>query len=204
MVAGATARGRFTLKEGQSAAFALQHRSSWEPAPEAFSQKEIAQRLDGTIEAWRSWSKMHQRYQGPWADLVHQSGRVLYALTFFPTGAICAAATTSLPEAVGGQRNWDYRFSWVRDASFTLEALWIAACPDEGIKFFDFLTGASLSQIRGGGDLQIMFGIGGEHDLTERELPHLAGWRNSRPVRIGNGAWNQRQLDVYGELLGAV
>lgn len=204
VVEGPTARGRFTLKKGRSAAYALQHRSSWEPAPEALSQKEIVRRLEDTVAAWRSWSKEHQRYQGPWADLVHQSGRVLYALTFFPTGAIVAAPTTSLPETVGGARNWDYRFTWVRDASFTLEALWVAACPDDGIKFFNFLAGAALSQIRGGVDLQIMFGIGGEHDLTERELRHLTGWRGSRPVRIGNGAWNQRQLDVYGELLGAV
>jgi GH15 family glucan-1,4-alpha-glucosidase len=101
-------------------------------------------------------------------------------------------------------RNWDYRFTWVRDASFTLEALWVAACPDEAYKFFDFLTGAALAQVRSGADLHIMFGIGGEHDLTERVLPHLRGWRGSRPVRIGNGAWNQRQLDVYGELMGAV
>jgi GH15 family glucan-1,4-alpha-glucosidase len=84
-----------------------------------------------------------------------------------------------------------------------MEALWVAACPDEANKFFAFLAGAAASQLQRGTDLQIMFGIGGEHDLTERELPHLAGWRGSRPVRVGNGAWNQRQLDVYGELLGA-
>jgi GH15 family glucan-1,4-alpha-glucosidase len=128
----------------------------------------------------------------------------LQGLTYYPTGAIVAAATTSLPETSGGNRNWDYRFCWVRDGSLTLEALWVAACPDEASKFFDFLTGAALSQMQRGVDLQIMFGIGGEHDLTERELSHLSGWRGSRPVRIGNGAWNQRQVDVYGELLGAV
>src|SRR5262249_21330179 len=111
---------------------------------------------------------------------------------------------TSLPETSGGNRNWDYRFCWVRDGSLTLEALWVAACPDEASKFFDFLTGAALSQMQRGVDLQIMFGVGGEHDLTERELSHLSGWRGSRPVRIGNGAWKQRQVDVYGELLGAV
>jgi len=104
----------------------------------------------------------------------------------------------------GGGRNWDYRFCWVRDGSLTLEALWVAACPDEAHKFFNFMTGAGLTQVRRGIDLQIMFGIAGEHDLSERELPHLSGWRSSHPVRIGNGAWNQRQIDVYGELLGAV
>jgi GH15 family glucan-1,4-alpha-glucosidase len=115
-----------------------------------------------------------------------------------------AAATTSLPETPGGSRNWDYRFCWVRDGSLTLDALWVAACPDEAHKFFDFMAGAALTQMRRGGDLQIMFGVGGEHDLTERELPHLSGWRKSRPVRIGNGAWNQKQIDVYGELLNSV
>jgi GH15 family glucan-1,4-alpha-glucosidase len=128
---------------------------------------------------------------------------VLQALTFQPTGAIVAAPTTSLPEAVGGERNWDYRYTWVRDASLTMEALWVAACPDEANKFFAFLADAAASQLHRGVDLQIMFGIGGERDLTERELPHLSGWRDSRPVRVGNGAWTQRQLDVYGELLGA-
>ena len=134
---------------------------------------------------------------------MQHSGRVLQALTFAPTGAIVAAPTTSLPEAVGGERNWDYRYTWVRDASLTMEALWVAACPDEAGKFFGFLADAAASELRRGKDLQIMFGVGGEHDLSERELPHLAGWRASRPVRVGNGAWTQRQLDVYGELLDA-
>jgi GH15 family glucan-1,4-alpha-glucosidase len=135
---------------------------------------------------------------------VHQSGRVLQALSFQPTGAICAAATTSLPETEGGVRNWDYRYSWVRDACFTIEALWVAACPDEANEFFDYLTTSAATSVGRGNDLQIMFGIGGERDLAERELPHLPGWRNSAPVRVGNGAWSQRQIDVYGELLNSV
>ena len=134
---------------------------------------------------------------------MHHSGRVLQGLSFQPSGAIVAAATTSLPEAVGGERNWDYRYSWVRDASFTMEALWVAACPDEASDFFAFMTTAAAPSLGPGQPLQIMFGVGGEHDLTERTLPHLRGWRDSRPVRVGNGAWNQRQIDVYGELLGA-
>jgi GH15 family glucan-1,4-alpha-glucosidase len=161
----------------------------------------IAARLRDTNTGWRSWSALHQAYQGPWRDLVHHSGRVLQALTFAPTGAIVAAPTTSLPEAIGGERNWDYRYTWVRDASLTMEALWVAACPDEAAKFFAFLADAAASQLRRGKDLQIMFGVGGEHDLSERTLPHPAGWRASQPVRVGNGAWTQRQLDVYGELL---
>jgi GH15 family glucan-1,4-alpha-glucosidase len=128
---------------------------------------------------------------------------VLRALTFAPTGAIVAAPTTSLPETVGGLRNWDYRYTWVRDASLTMEALWVAACPEEANKFFGFLAEAAATMLQRGADLRIMFGVGGEHDLSERELPHLAGWRGSRPIRVGNGAWLQRQIDVYGELLGA-
>ncbi|HYZ97582.1 MAG TPA: glycoside hydrolase family 15 protein, partial [Acidimicrobiales bacterium] len=143
-------------------------------------------------------------YDGPWQDLVHHSGRVLYALTYQPTGAIVAAPTTSLPETEGGDRNWDYRYAWVRDASFTIEALWVAACPDEAHEFVDYMSTAAATSVARGSELQIMFGIGGERDLSERELAHLAGWRASRPVRVGNAAWEQRQLDVYGELLGAV
>ena len=194
---------RFTVAPGESLLFGLHHRSTDEVAPRTFSQAELDRRLDGTAATWRSWAKLHQRYEGPWRHLVHHSGRVLQALTFAPTGAIAAAATTSLPEAIGGARNWDYRYSWVRDASFTVDALWVAACPDEADAFFTYMATSAAAQVRRGGDLQIMFGVGGEHDLTERELPHLSGWRDSRPVRVGNGAWDQRQLDVYGELLNA-
>ena len=194
---------RFTLAEGESVTFGLHHRSTDEPAPRVWTQAELGRRLDGTVSTWRSWARLHQHYEGPWRDLVHHSGRVLQALTFAPTGAIVAAATTSLPETVGGARNWDYRYSWVRDASFTIDALWVAACPDEADAFFTYMATSAAAQVHRGGDLQIMFGVGGEHDLTERELPHLRGWCDSRPVRIGNGAWDQRQLDVYGELLNA-
>jgi len=198
-----TARARFSVRAGQTMGFALEYRPTWEEAPSLCAEDEIAGRLDDTAEAWRTWSALHQAYDGPWRDEVHTSGRVLYALTFFPTGAIVAAPTTSLPETAGGARNWDYRYAWVRDASFTLQALWVAACPDEADKFFDYMAGSAASLARRGADLQIMYGIGGERDLTERELPHLRGWRQSAPVRGGNGAWNQRQLDAYGELLDA-
>ncbi len=202
-VAGDTATGRVRLAAGQTAVFALGHGQMADPPLDPWPAAEITAGLSDTVQGWRSWSAIHQSYQGPWQDLVHHSGRVLRALTFVPTGAIVAAPTTSLPEAVGGQRNWDYRYTWVRDASLTMDALWVAACPDEANKFFAFLADAAASQLQGGGDLQIMFGIGGEWDLSERELPQLAGWRASRPVRVGNDAWRQRQLDVYGELLGA-
>ncbi len=199
------ASGRLELRRGESAGFALHHSKRAETgAAKVWSQPEIDARIDDTVSAWESWSELHQAYVGPWRDLVHHSGRVLQSLSFAPTGAICAAATTSLPEVVGGARNWDYRYAWVRDASFTIEALWVAACPDEANQFFDYVTSSAAGSLDRGGDLQIMFGIGGEQDLTERELPDLEGWRNSAPVRVGNGAWKQRQLDVYGELLSAV
>jgi alpha,alpha-trehalase len=200
---GATTRARFRVGAGDRIGFATQNRTVEEPTPSLPSQEEILQRLEDTVESWRRWSSVHQAYEGPWSDLVYHSGRVLQALSYQPTGAIVAAPTTSLPEAVGGERNWDYRFAWVRDASFTLEALWVAACPDEAERFFSWMAGTVASQLGSGSDLQIMFGIGGEHDLTERTVPHLPGWRDSQPVRIGNEAWEQRQLDVYGELLGA-
>jgi GH15 family glucan-1,4-alpha-glucosidase len=204
-VVDSTARGRVPLAAGESLGFALHHRTRADRAgTDRWSQDAIADRLTDTEAAWVSWSELHQAYEGPWRDLVHQSGRVLQGLSFQPTGAICAAATTSLPETIGGTRNWDYRYAWVRDASFTIEALWVAACPDEVAEFFEYMTTSAAGSVGRGDDLQIMFGIGGEHDLTERELPHLPGWRGSAPVRVGNGAWNQRQIDVYGELLNTV
>jgi GH15 family glucan-1,4-alpha-glucosidase len=202
-VEGPQAVARFTVKEGDELWFCLHYASTSEGLPSAWTLEGTIQRLEQTITAWQTWSDLHQSYDGPWRDLVHHSGRVLQALTFHPTGAIVAAPTTSLPEEIGGERNWDYRFAWVRDASLTLQALWVAACPDEAHDFFAYMVRAAAAELQGGAELQIMFGIGGEHDLTERVLPHLAGWRGSAPVRIGNGAWNQRQLDVYGELLDA-
>jgi len=200
-----SASGQVHLRQGESVGFALHHSKRAETiAARVWDQAEIQSRLTDTVAAWQSWSDLHQAYEGPWRDQVHHSGRVLQALSFAPTGAICAAPTTSLPEVVGGSRNWDYRYAWVRDTSFTIEALWVAACPDEANQFFDYMSACAAGSLEDGVDLQIMFEIGGESDLTERELPHLEGWRNSAPVRVGNGAWRQRQLDVYGELLSAV
>ena len=200
--ADGTGRARFEMAAGQHVYFALRSTSLGQPLAQPALQGEIATALEATIEQWRAWSKLHQRYDGPWRDLVLHSGRVLQALSYQPTGAIVAAATTSLPEQIGGTRNWDYRYSWVRDASFTMKALWVAACPDEADQFFGFIT-AAAAHAHPDRPLQIMFGIGGEHDLSERELTHLTGWRDSSPVRVGNGAWSQPQLDVYGEMLDA-
>jgi GH15 family glucan-1,4-alpha-glucosidase len=198
------ARGRCTVGAGQRLCFALHYGQPGGPAPRIWAQHELARRMADTVAAWQSWSDIHQSYQGPWRDLVHGSGRILQALTYYPTGAVIAAPTTSLPEDPGGSRNWDYRFSWVRDASLAMDALWVAACPDEAEKFLRFLTTAAATSVSLGTDLQIMFGVGGERDLSERTLPQLPGWRASAPVRVGNGAWTQVQLDVYGELLAAV
>ncbi|MBA2756744.1 MAG: glycoside hydrolase family 15 protein [Chloroflexi bacterium] len=200
--ADGTGRARFEMAAGQHVYFALRSTSLGQPLAQPALQGEIATALEATIEQWRAWSKLHQSYDGPWRDLVLHSGRVLQALSYQPTGAIVAAATTSLPEQIGGTRNWDYRYSWVRDASFTMKALWVAACPDEADQFFGFIT-AAAAHAHPDRPLQIMFGIGGEHDLSERELTHLTGWRDSSPVRVGNGAWSQPQLDVYGEMLDA-
>ncbi len=197
-----SARGRLRLAADETAHLGV-HRSTLEQTPaRVWSQAELSAWLDGTVTAWQEWSEEHQAYEGPWSHLVHVSGRVLGALSYQPSGAIVAAATTSLPEAVGGDRNWDYRYAWVRDASLTMEALWVAACPYEAADFFSFLATAAPN-LESSRAMQIMFGVGGEHDLSERVLPHLRGWRDSRPVRVGNGAWVQRQIDVYGELLGA-
>jgi len=195
------ARWQLALKKGERCTFTLQHHMAWDAPTMPWPAKQARKRLADTVKGWTSWSRLHQRYEGPWKDEVHNSGRVLHALTFRPTGAIVAAPTTSLPEEEGGSRNWDYRYCWLRDASMTLQALWVAACPDEVGRFLGFVARAAGP---GGQGLQIMFGIGGEHDLAERELDHLRGWRDSRPVRVGNGAWNQQQHDVYGAVLDAV
>jgi GH15 family glucan-1,4-alpha-glucosidase len=199
-----TIRASFALGAGERAGFALR----WLPVeartpPEPTAPEGVAGRITDTVEAWRSWDAEHDIYEGPHRDLVRHSSRVLKGLTFRPTGAIVAAPTTSLPETVGGERNWDYRFSWIRDSSLTLEALYIGACSDEAEEFVSFMT-SSAGGRAGPGSLQIMYGIAGEHDLTERELPQLRGWRDSRPARVGNGAWGQTQLDVYGELLNSL
>ena len=129
---------------------------------------------------------------------------MLQGLTYRPTGAIVAAPTTSLPETPGGGRNWDYRFAWLRDASMAMQALWVAACPDEAGQLLSFLMDAAGTSPEHPEGVHIMYGIGGEHDLAERELSHLDGWRSSQPVRIGNAAWEQTQHDTYGVLLDAV
>ncbi len=201
---GSTMRAAFTVVEGDELGFSVR----WSPAEstgrEPTRPDAVAARIADTVEGWRSWESEHDVYEGRHRDLVLLSSRVLKGLTYRPTGAIIAAPTTSLPETVGGERNWDYRYSWIRDASLTLQALYVGSCSDEAENFVSFMT-SSAGGCAGADDaLQIMYGIAGEHDLTERTLEHLRGWRDSAPVRVGNGAWNQTQLDVYGQLLDAI
>jgi len=202
-IADSTMSASFTVSAGERVGFALQWSPPEGPAPEPFTPEAVAARIQDTVEAWRSWEAQHDVYQGPHRELVRLSSRVLKGLTYRPTGAIVAAPTTSLPETVGGERNWDYRYSWIRDSSLTLEALYVGACSDEAEEFVSFMTSSAGGRATER-SLQIMYGIAGEHDLSERELPHLRGWRDSAPVRVGNGAWGQTQLDVYGELLNSL
>lgn len=199
----ATLHATVEITSGERFAFGLFLHDPWTEPPTSRSQDDLLRHADDTVAAWTSWSELHQSYDGPYAELVSHSGRVLQALTYAPSGAVVAAPTTSLPESLGGSRNWDYRYAWVRDASLTLEALWVAACPDEAEHFFRFFAAAAGTRLTSGDPLPIMYGVGGERHLPEAELDHLAGYHRSRPVRVGNGAWDQVQLDVYGELLGA-
>ena len=202
-VEDASAIATVTLAAGEDLCFALAQGDSWAEPAASWSAAEIRRRLEDTEASWRSWSDLHQSYSGPLPDLVLHSGVVLQGLTYARSGAIVAAPTTSLPEGVGSGQTWDYRFTWVRDASMTMQGLYVAACPDEADRYFAFVAHAAATQLERGQDLQIMYGIGGERDLSERELDWLSGWRDSGPVRVGNGAWSQRQLDVYGALLDA-
>jgi GH15 family glucan-1,4-alpha-glucosidase len=159
---------------------------------------ESAQKLDITAAFWARWSA-GVRYRGPFRGMVKRSALLLKLLTHAETGAIIAAPTTSLPETLGGMRNWDYRFVWLRDAAFTLAALDAVGHRREADAFMRFLK--KVCRHEGGGHLQIMYGIDGRRDLVERQLDHLSGYCGSRPVRVGNGAVGQLQLDVYGEVL---
>ncbi len=186
--------GRFTLRAGQRVNFVLSHGKSHLPIPEPV---DAAAALAATQSYWREFIA-RSTYQGPYAAAVHRSLLTLKALSYAPTGGIVAAVTTSLPEQLGGARNWDYRYCWLRDASLTLFALMGAGFTEEAIQWRDWLhrsVAGSAAQI------QIMYGLHGERALDERELPWLAGYAGSQPVRIGNAASGQVQLDVYGEVL---
>ena len=164
------------------------------------SAPEALERLDSTEEFWREWLRDGDFPDHPWRIHLQRSALVLKGLTYAPTGAILAAPTTSLPETPGGERNWDYRYSWIRDSTFSLWALHTLGFDQEARDFMRFIVGVC----REDPDLQIMYGIGGEKDLTESTLDHLGGYGGARPVRIGNGAYDQRQNDVWGALLDSI
>jgi len=173
--------------------------ASWVLASGPHDGRSAEEALADTREGWRSWASAHDALPGPHGKQMRRSAMVLQALTYAPSGVVVAAPTTSLPERIGQEWNWDYRYAWLRDLSFVVRALWVAACPDEPQRYFDWITKV-LGQLDGE-HVQIMFGVGGERDLTEHSLDHLRGFRDSQPVRIGNDAWQQTQLDVLGEVL---
>ncbi len=194
-------RARITVAAGDRVGFALCVEDPW--GDPAVARHDVFSARDDTIAGWRSWAEKLIGYEGGFREELRRSAIVLRALNYAPTGAIVAAPTTSLPEEIGGIRNWDYRYTWVRDASFTIGALAASGCGFEATAFFDFFATATAGSVASGQGLQIMYGIRGERFLPEHELGHLPGHRGSAPVRVGNGAWDQTQLDVYGELLDA-
>jgi GH15 family glucan-1,4-alpha-glucosidase len=199
VVDGGTAIANFNLRLGESRTFALGF-DDHTPVVLASIGDEATAEIEETIGFWREWSGQ-LTYGGPYRDLVLRSALALKLLTYAPSGAIVAAATTSLPESIGGERNWDYRYCWLRDASWTVSALYDCGFSNEGAAFLDWLLYSTrLTQP----NLQMLYDVFGEAQIPEKTLDHLDGYCGSRPVRIGNAAHAQFQLDVYGEVLGAV
>jgi GH15 family glucan-1,4-alpha-glucosidase len=193
----------FTLENEDSLSFELHElEPGHHDQPIGIDEEEGRALFEQTVEYWHDWLS-HCTYQGRWREMVQRSALVLKLLVFAPTGAIVAAPTTSLPEAIGGPRNWDYRFTWLRDAAFTVYSLIRIGFTEEAARFMEFVQ-ARCRELDHGDGLQVMYGIDGSHDLSEVELEHFEGYRGSRPVRIGNGAYNQFQLDIYGELMDSV
>ena len=193
----------FRLKASERVGFVLWPVDPGKPDSEKCPLADTAQSLEHTIQFWQHWiSKC--TYNGRWREVVHRAALILKLLTFEPTGAIIAAATTSLPEKIGGERNWDYRYTWIRDAAFTVYALMRIGMSDEAEAFMNWIQKRCQDLSEDGPPLQTMYGIDGRRELPEEELSHLNGYLGSRPVRIGNDAYNQLQLDIYGELLDSV
>ena len=193
----------FTLAAGESAAFVLEQVPETY-VPRAYSPDETRLAFEQTVDYWRRWLSQ-SRYQGRWRETLNRSALTLKLLTYHPTGALVAAATASLPEQIGGPRNWDYRYTWIRDAAFSIYALLVLGFTEEAAAFTDWLTDRfreprSVAE----GPLQIMYAIDGRAELDEEILDHFEGYRGSAPVRIGNAAAEQLQLDIYGELIDSV
>jgi alpha,alpha-trehalase len=195
---GETARGSVRLREDETSFCALTWGDDDLGGPR--SAPEALERLDSTEDFWRKWLRDGDFPDHPWRIHLQRSALVLKGLTYAPTGALLAAPTTSLPETPGGERNWDYRFSWIRDSTFSLWALHTLGFDQEARDFMRFIVSICRKDPR----LQIMYGIGGEKELTESTLDHLSGYGGASPVRIGNGAYDQRQNDVWGALLDSI
>jgi GH15 family glucan-1,4-alpha-glucosidase len=203
--AGLTDNGvalEFTLDEGQSQSFELHGLMEGVREQIGVAEDESEKLFHDTIHFWRRWIG-NCTYRGRWREMVHRSALLLKLLTFEPTGAIVAAPTCSLPESLGGPRNWDYRFTWVRDAAFTVYSLMRIGFTEEAGQFVAFLD-ARCHEMEPDGALQTVYGIDGRHVLTEETLDHWEGYKGSKPVRIGNGAYEQLQLDIYGELMDSL
>jgi GH15 family glucan-1,4-alpha-glucosidase len=190
---------RFSLQAGEKATFIF---GGLRPRGQQPEMEFVAQRFQQTSRFWKSWVAK-SKYKGRWREMVHRSALMLKLLISRQHGSLIAAATFSLPESIGGVRNWDYRFTWLRDASFTLYALVRLGFVDEAEAFIDWLK-VRLSDDAQRGPLQVMYGIDGRQQLDELTLDHLTGYENSRPVRIGNAAYQQLQLDIYGEMMDSI
>ena len=190
-----------TMREGQSGGVVLE---SMGGSPKMVTPEQVDRLQEETAQFWRQW--LHgSTYRGRWREMVARSAITLKLMTYAPTGAPVAAPTTGLPEQVGGERNWDYRYTWVRDGSFSVYALLGLGYAEEAARFGDWLRNRAQEQAgSASGPLKIMYRVDGSSDLTEETLDHFDGWRGSRPVRIGNGAADQLQLDVYGEAADAM
>jgi GH15 family glucan-1,4-alpha-glucosidase len=197
---GARSYGRTSLAEGEECFIAL----SWGGTPPT-DLEQVKADLDSTVSYWRDWLATGTFPDHPWRPYIERSALTLKGLSYAPTGAIMAASTTSLPETPGGARNWDYRYTWIRDTGFMLRSLYRLGFDWEALEYFAFvLESVSQGKLDQPFELQIMYGIGGERDLTERTLDHLSGYEGAAPVRVGNGAWDQHQNDVWGMLLDGV
>jgi GH15 family glucan-1,4-alpha-glucosidase len=194
--------GPLTIEEGNTVWFALQYGYQDPLTPDG-----CLGCLEETLEYWNAWRHQCEAdkcvFSGPWHDLIIRSGLVLKLLIHKSTGSICAAPTTSLPEEIGGVRNWDYRYNWIRDASFTVQALFNMGHIDEAENYLNWFLDICRG-VENPSDIQIMYGLHGETELKEVELDHLCGYKDSRPVRIGNRAAQQKQLDIYGEIVNAI
>jgi GH15 family glucan-1,4-alpha-glucosidase len=197
------AAGRFVLAAGESCTFSLEQ-CGHDQEPGVIDEAEAGEAFNRTVRYWRGWLA-RSSYKGRWRETVHRSALTLKLLTYRPTGALVAAPTTSLPEGIGGQRNWDYRYTWIRDGAFSLYGLLRLGFTEEAGAFMGWLSDRYRESAgRGDGPLQIMYGLDGRPDLEEIELDHLEGYRGSSPVRVGNSAATQLQLDIYGELIDSV